>query len=170
MSIRVRPAAESDADGIGALTVQAYNAGAHLPVGHPYEDVLRDVAPRLEQTLVAEPVASDRTTIVGSLTVLDSGHTMTELARPGEAEIRFVAVDPQSWGQGIADDLMDAGEQRSWDRGIERLVLYVYEPNTRARRFYERRGFYRLPDRDMTLTGSDGTPVHLLAFCKTRPA
>lgn len=160
--IRILPAQIRHIDAIGRLTVAAYHAGGHLTPGSPYEQVLRDVGPRVHDTLIA--TVDDE--LLGSISVLAHDHTMSELAGDGEWEVRFLAVRSDTWGSGVARALMDAGEQRARDHGAQSTVLYVIDRNTRALAFYPRRGYARIPDRDWSPQGTDGSPVHLLAFAK----
>ena len=50
-------------------------------------------------------------------------------------------VAPESWGTGVAAALHDAGLEQLRSLGETACRLWVLEENTRARRFYERRGW-----------------------------
>ena len=50
-------------------------------------------------------------------------------------------VRPEHWGGGVADRLHDAAVRALSDSGAEAARLWVLKDNTRARRFYERRGW-----------------------------
>ena len=50
-------------------------------------------------------------------------------------------VVPELWGTGVAGDLHDAGLDHLRGLGDPAVRLWVLEENTRARRFYERRGW-----------------------------
>jgi len=52
-------------------------------------------------------------------------------------------VVPESWGTGVAGELHDAGLEHLRSLGDAECRLWVLEANTRARRFYERRGWVR---------------------------
>lgn len=46
-------------------------------------------------------------------------------------------------GRGLGRRLLDAGLERAWESGLERVELEVYAGNTPAVRLYERAGFVR---------------------------
>jgi GNAT superfamily N-acetyltransferase len=50
-------------------------------------------------------------------------------------------VVPERWGTGLADELHDRALDLVCDLGSPFCKLWVLEDNTRARRFYERRGW-----------------------------
>jgi ribosomal protein S18 acetylase RimI-like enzyme len=91
------------------------------------------------------------------------------------AELVALYVSPDYQGQGLAEQLVDAG--RSWAglHGFDCVQLYVTATNVRARRFYARQGFvptqeiWRLhveaapgiaPPDDPACHGADGHSAH----------
>ena len=61
------------------------------------------------------------------------------LLRPDWLEGLYVL--PEWWGKGVADELHDRGLEIVRDLGSAQIHLWVLEGNTRAKRFYERRGW-----------------------------
>jgi GNAT superfamily N-acetyltransferase len=51
-------------------------------------------------------------------------------------------VRPEAWGTGVADELHDRAVAAIRAAGHERARLWVLEENARARRFYERHGWF----------------------------
>jgi GNAT superfamily N-acetyltransferase len=51
-------------------------------------------------------------------------------------------VRPEAWGSGVADELHERAVAAIRAAGHERARLWVLEGNARARRFYERHGWY----------------------------
>jgi GNAT superfamily N-acetyltransferase len=51
-------------------------------------------------------------------------------------------VRPEAWGSGVASELHDRAVEAIRAAGHERARLWVLEENRRARRFYERHGWY----------------------------
>jgi len=65
-------------------------------------------------------------------------------ARPpgvSSAELYAIYVTPAWWSTGAGRDLLRRVLQETQAEGYPRIVLWVLERNTRARRFYERSGF-----------------------------
>jgi GNAT superfamily N-acetyltransferase len=59
------------------------------------------------------------------------------------AWVRQLAVHPDRWGTGVAEGLMSAALMGIAAAGSARARLWVLADNTRARRFYERTGWFR---------------------------
>ncbi|MFF9770417.1 GNAT family N-acetyltransferase [Streptomyces sp. NPDC053086] len=52
-----------------------------------------------------------------------------------------VFVRPEHRGNGLVEALFDAGVEWAWERGAERVRLFVHKENTRAQAAYRRIGF-----------------------------
>lgn len=157
--MRIRSARPDEASHIGSLTVTAYHAGGHLPEGHPYEQTLRDVLPRLADTLVAEVDG----VVVGAVTTCGPDGGAAELCQANEWEFRFLAVAPDQWSAGVGRALIAACEQRARDFGVGTMVISVSDLNERGHAVYPRLGYQRMPERDWSPSGSD---TQLLAYRK----
>jgi len=147
--VEVREARPDELTAVGALTLDAYEAGGALADGDTgYVEALRDAARRaLEaQLLVAVDPRDD--TLLGTVTVCRTSTVWSEIARPGEAEIRMLAVAPKAWGRGVADRLVSEVEGLLAAEGVARIVLVVLDGNAAALRLYRRLGFRRAPERD----------------------
>ena len=57
---------------------------------------------------------------------------------PAEAQVRYMAVEPEFAGLGLGGRVLSTLEARALDFGATRIVLNSREG---ARRFYEREGF-----------------------------
>ncbi|MES5816942.1 GNAT family N-acetyltransferase [Streptomyces sp. RG80] len=162
MDIEIRAADPTEYATIGEITAQAYLLDDLLAFGESdwYLGELRDVAKRAAaaEVLVAllggEPVGT--VTYVGS-----AGGLMTNLARPGEAEIRMLAVARAARGRGAGEALVRACLDRA--RATEDctgVVLSTQPVMHAAHRIYERLGFVRAPERDWRpIEGDDFTLV-----------
>lgn len=60
---------------------------------------------------------------------------------PGYAELICIHSLPDRWRQGYGSKMMDAVLHDMAAAGYARVMLWVFEENTRARRFYEAHGF-----------------------------
>ncbi|MFC7480224.1 GNAT family N-acetyltransferase [Luedemannella flava] len=164
----VRPAVADDYVDIARLTVAAYRADGQLASDHGYDAVLADVAGRAEaaELLVAVATTPSRRRVVGAVAFVLPGSALAELAGPGEAEFRMLAVDPTAQGLGVGRALVAACADRARSAGARALVIYVRDFATRAQRLYAGLAFARTPARDW----SPFPAVTLLALRKDLPS
>ena len=148
MTIVIRPAEPTDYEALGEITAMAYLNDGLLAFGGEddwYFQELKNVAKRAESSEVLVAIANGR--ILGGVTYVPSGGPLAELARPGEAEIRMLAVAHEARGQGIGQALIQACINRASAAGTG--VVLCTQPTMRtAHRLYERLGFTRAPERD----------------------
>ncbi|MDF2593570.1 MAG: acetyltransferase [Clostridia bacterium] len=57
-------------------------------------------------------------------------------------ELWRIYLIPESWGSGIGEELLDWGIEEIRRQGYKRVILWVLEANLRARKFYEKHGFF----------------------------
>jgi len=82
------------------------------------------------------------------------------------AEMPTLYVHPAAWGKGYGLALCAATEIRAAQAGYVELILWVLEINQRARRFYERNGFWH----DGARKRDDGpVPTTLVALRYRKP-
>lgn len=160
--LRLRPAAPADINTIGDLTAQAYVDGGHLTPDSPYVATLRDVLPRLDESLVIEHASSSE--IVAVVAALPHGHQMADATRPGEWEFRYLAVRKDHWGAGIARSLIEQVETRAHAAGATQIVLRVVDLNHRAMALYDYLGYEHVPDRDISFESSS-QPGLMVTLC-----
>jgi ribosomal protein S18 acetylase RimI-like enzyme len=60
---------------------------------------------------------------------------------PGYAELICIHSLPGHWQCGYGSHMMDTVLQDMADAGYKKVMLWVFEENTRARKFYEAKGF-----------------------------
>ncbi len=163
----LRRARVSDTAVIAELTIQAYLDGGHLPPQSPYVETLRNVTPRLDETLVLT-TSHNTNEIIAAVAALPNGHPMTEATEPGEWEFRYLAVRKDHWGQGLGTLLIAAVEERARANKAARMVLRVVDDNPRAMRLYEHLGYRHQPHRDISFESSTfpGRMINLLLFAK----
>ncbi|HYE10695.1 MAG TPA: GNAT family N-acetyltransferase [Patescibacteria group bacterium] len=83
-------------------------------------------------------IAFDGDTEVGLLSFGLSRHIEVD---EDTIELWRIYLVPESWGTGIGDELFNWGIEEIRRRGYKRVILWVLEANSRARRFYEKHGF-----------------------------
>ena len=147
-SITVRAAEPADYVPVARLTVAAYRDDGQLPPGHAYERSLADVAGRAAagELLVAHDESTGE--LVGSVLFVLPGSRYAELAGPGEAEFRMLAVDPAAQRRGAGEALVRACLARAAQLRSRTVVIYTRDLALPAQRLYARLGFRRTPERD----------------------
>ncbi|MEW2049511.1 GNAT family N-acetyltransferase [Streptomyces sp. NPDC005476] len=149
MDIVIRQAEPGEYGALGDLTARAYLDDGLLDFGESdgYLHELRDVAKRVAAAEVL--VAVDGGRLLGGVTFVPGPGPMADLARPGEAEIRMLAVGRAARGRGAGEAMVRAcvGRARAME-GCTAVVLSTQRTMHAAHRLYERLGFVRTPERD----------------------
>ncbi|PBC61181.1 GNAT family N-acetyltransferase [Streptomyces sp. Tue6028] len=155
MDIVIRVARPEEYPGLGEITAQAYLRDGLLDFGESdaYLGELRDVAKRAAAADVLVAVeresAPGARRLLGGVTFVPRGGAMADIARPGEAEIRMLAVAREARGRGAGEALVrDCVDRARATEGCVRIVLSTQHSMHAAHRIYERLGFTRTPDRD----------------------
>jgi len=144
--LEVRPARPEEYDVIGELAASAYVDGGHLPPGHGYLDILRDVRGRATEAVLL--VAAVDGQVLGTVTYCPHGSAWRELGADDEGEFRSLAVAPEAQGRGVGTTLVQECVRRSVADGDRGMVLSSLPDQTSAHRVYQRLGFARAPERD----------------------
>ena len=148
MPLAVRVATPDEHEAVGRLTLHAYVASGILTEDDFYAEHLVDVAGRAQDADVY--VADLDDVVVGTVTFCPEGSQLRELAGPGEAEFRMLAVSPSARRQGVAEALVRTVVERARDLGCTAVVLSSQPVQVDAHRLYERLGFRRTPEKDWT--------------------
>lgn len=167
MDFVIRQAACGDYETLGEITALAYLRGGLLDFGESdgYLAELRDVAKRAADAQVLVAAAGD--TVLGGVTFVPAGGPLADIARPGEAEIRMLAVAHAARGRGVGEALVRACVERARATdGCRAVVLSTQRTMHSAHRIYERLGFVRTPERDWNPL-PDLDDISLLAYALT---
>ncbi|HYT27339.1 MAG TPA: GNAT family N-acetyltransferase [Actinomycetota bacterium] len=156
-SVRVRPARAEELAGVGRLTVAAY--AADVSPSSSYAAVLADAAGRAAHARLLVAVDSANGGLLGTATLVLGG-PYAQLAGPGEAELRMLAVDPAARRRGVGEALVRATVAEARAAACRRYVLSTLPTMVAAHRLYERLGFRRAPALDHDPVAG----VHLLAY------
>lgn len=149
MDIVIRAAAAAEYEELGEITARAYLDDGLLDFAEddPYLGRLRDVAGRAGHGEVI--VAEYEGRLLGGVTFAPPGSPMCDIAGPGEAEFRMLAVSPEARGRGAGEALVRECIARARDlEGVGHLVLSTTGKMLGAHRIYDRLGFVRTPERD----------------------
>ena len=149
MDITIRSADPTEYAALGEITAQAYLQDGLLDYGEgdAYLPVLKDVARRAAAAEVLVAVDGER--LLGGVTFVSGPGPIADIARPGEAEIRALAVAREARGRGAGEALARACVDRARaTEGCTAVVLSSQRGMHTAHRIYERLGFVRTPERD----------------------
>jgi GNAT superfamily N-acetyltransferase len=130
LPVELRPATAADAPAVATIWYEGWRDG-HLASATP--DL---VAARRPESFAVR--AAER---VGDTTVAVVGTEVAGFVMLVDDEVEQVYVARSHRASGVADVLMDAAEGAVAAGGHPAAWLAVVEANTRARRFYERRGW-----------------------------
>lgn len=145
--VTVGLADERDLAVVGALVVDTYVAQGYVASDSPYLAQLRDVETRWREADVLVARAAGHG-IVATVTFCLAGSKWANIARPGEAEFRMLAVRPDLQGQGLGPLLVHECLDRAAAAGAVTTVISTEPEMVVAQRMYERMGFVRSPERD----------------------
>jgi GNAT superfamily N-acetyltransferase len=123
MPFRLRGATADDADAIASVLTASFRLLTFLPMLHTAEE---------DRRFIANVVLRDCEVTVAE----DESGIVSFLARNGE-EVRLLYTRPDRIGSGAGTQLIEAAKRS----GVATLELWCFQANTRARRFYEARGF-----------------------------
>lgn len=139
MEAAIRRAVPADADGIGAVSVRAWQAAYR---GIMPDDFLDALDPNERAGTWWDALAGsgpDRRVVVAV-----DGDRVVGFAAFGPArsdattgELYALNVDPQTWGAGVGRRLLRTATTWLGDAGYAEAELFVAIGNERARRFYE---------------------------------
>ncbi len=150
-----RRAAPAEAAAVGELTERSYRSDGHLDRsdGDWYAAQLRDAAGRIADAVVLVAAIDDE--IVATVTLAGHGTPYAETARPGELEVRMLAVAPEARQRGLGESMMVEARRHAVAMGFSRIVLCTEPDVGAAHRLYRRLGYRRQPERDWSVGGYD---------------
>jgi len=154
MVIEIREIQPEDYAVVGDLTLRAYDTAK--VIHGEYRDWLANPAERLDEcTALWVAEVDDR--VVGTLTHVRPGdHGWEHQPGAGDCGFRVLAVDPEVEGAGVGAALVEHVIERARRDGCHRMVITSMEFMTRAHGIYERRGFVRRPDLDVSYPSGIG--------------
>ncbi|MFC8717398.1 GNAT family N-acetyltransferase [Kitasatospora sp. NPDC057198] len=159
----VRRALARDLAGAGEVSVEAFVGDGHTRPGSPYVDLLRDAARRDREAelLVAVDGAG---AVLGCVTLAPGGTAWADVARPGEGEIRMLAVGAAARGRGVGRALVAAAVERCRELGLAGMAFSTRPAMTAAHRLYRALGFVRCPERDWSAAPGTDLLVYTMRF------
>jgi ribosomal protein S18 acetylase RimI-like enzyme len=116
------------------------------------QNARREVIEPAGTTLVAVE-AGARGQVLGAVVLAHRGGPLALTAKEGEADIRMLVVNPEARGRGVGEALVRECQNRAAlpPHSAHTMVLHTQPLMVAAQRLYERLGFERVPERDLTL-------------------
>lgn len=144
MDYHIRAAAAADGDAMMALMPRL--SEFEIPDTRTPEHLWRDDAALLHKWIDGDAddclvhVAEDGD---GAILGLSLVRLRPEpLSHEPSAHLEAIAVSAEAEGKGLAHALLTAAEEEAKRHGARTMTLHVFSTNTRARRFYERSGYF----------------------------
>jgi ribosomal protein S18 acetylase RimI-like enzyme len=138
----------SDADAIASVHVESWRAAYPGIVAQSFLDNLSvERRAAFWATVLAEPgasatwVAERGDEVVGFAGIGPPGETDQVELPPDAVELATIYVRPSAMGNGIGRALLDRVTTHLVERGVSTGMLWVFEDNHSARRFYEAAGW-----------------------------
>lgn len=151
--VQIRSARPDEYAAVGELSATVFVADGLVPAGHAYLERLAAAADRASGAELLVAVEAESTpAVVGSVTFVPFGSPYTEIAGPGEVEIRMLVVAAQARGRGLGEALVRATLERADALGATCMRLSTQANMVGAHPIYRRLGFTRTPDRDWSPT------------------
>ncbi len=156
----VRDARPGELAEVGEIRMAAYLADGFLAPDSGYAPTLRALGRDGDGAVLVAVAGPDDSRILGTVMLQPWPHAGQVVTGPDEAEIRALAVIPETRGTGTGSALLRAVIERAARQRVRHLVLLTQPEMLAAQRLYHRAGFRRLPDRDW----SPAPGVTLLAY------
>lgn len=151
-TLTIHDAQPQDYPAIDALITTAYVDAGHFP--NPSHDYLQTQSAASRATTSQVLTATIGGSLAGTATI--TPHDAATITKPGEHEIRLLAVHPQAQSHGIASALIHHAKNQH-----PALALITGGHWKPARHLYEKHGFRRAPERDQLVPG---TNIELVAY------
>ncbi len=117
--------------------VEVQRQGALLGLGH----IFPQASHPFPRALIVERWLEELADPAVDVWILCDDDGITGFAATTGDELLHFGTAPATWGSGLASDLLGAVLRAAADQGRPLTRLWVFEANTRARRFYEKHGW-----------------------------
>jgi GNAT superfamily N-acetyltransferase len=145
MGVLIRNATKDDVEVLGLIYSLSYQAAFKDIIPDNILENVFSLERRTDGLMKEISVGTPVNTIlfyedipVGLLTY---GKPKDEDSDDSSIEIWRIYLLPTYWGQNVGIDLLDWGIKEIQGKGHKKIILWVLEENSRARKFYEKMGF-----------------------------
>ncbi|TPN87784.1 GNAT family N-acetyltransferase [Aquimarina algicola] len=132
----------SQACGTAMIAIGIYQWNEHYPTKEKFQ---KDI--ELQELYILEKQGQIIGTIVLTEIIDEEYRSVTWITQNNNnLYIHRLAIHPEYWGKGYAQQLMDFGENYAKDNNYQSIRLDTFSQNQRNIKFYETRGYQRLSD------------------------
>lgn len=148
MELQIREPIPSDAAALGRLHADAWNVAYadQMPAGLLAHFTVERRTAMWERVIASTLGESERIAIADvdgtAVGFAWAGPCRDEDGPQGAGELYAINVSPDSWRGGVGTALIEAAHETLAAHGFPLAVLWVLPGNDRARRFYERHGWF----------------------------
>ncbi len=144
LELTYRPAAQGDTQEMAVLAERARAERSQQPLPLAVTDKLElaRISERIQRPGAWTHLAYDGQRLVGFVA---GDPTLTEdrdAFIEGSEHLGMLMVDPEYWGRGIGEQLLDWAAEHNRAKGMQHIELWTPKDNVRARALYERKGYY----------------------------
>ena len=143
MKIQVRRAVLEDSECLAHIIVESWRAAYSDLI--PKDEIVRFLDKEKRKQQFERFINEGEIVLIGSYNGIYCGFTFANKENDEKLEecgaIYSIYLLEEYWGKGLAIKLMDEVIRILKEEGCNQVSLWVYESNTRARRFYEKCGF-----------------------------
>lgn len=143
MKIQVRRAAIEDSESLAHIIVESWRSAYSDLI--PKDEIVRFLDKEKRKQQFERFINEGEIVLIGSYDGTYCGFTFANKDNDEQlvdcGAIYSIYLLEEYWGKGLAIKLMDEVIRILKEEGCNQVSLWVYESNTRARRFYEKCGF-----------------------------
>jgi GNAT superfamily N-acetyltransferase len=145
MGVFIRNASKDDAEILGLIYSQSYQAAFKDIIP---DNILENIFSPERRTDGLMKELSEGTPVNAILFYEDIPVGLLTYGKHKEVDFDDSSIEiwriyllPTYWGQNVGIDLLDWGIKEIEGKGYKKIILWVLEENSRARKFYEKMGF-----------------------------
>lgn len=143
MIFKVRKAVKSDSLDLANIIVESWKSAYSEII--PKDEIAKFLDKERRQRQFERFIEDEEIILIGSVNEIACGLVFANKDNDQGLEdcgsIYSIYLLEEYWGKGLSEKLMDSALNILKDQGCKKVSLWVYEDNTRARKFYEKCGF-----------------------------
>lgn len=143
MEIEIRAAKKEDASSLANIIVESWKSAYSEII--PKDEITRYLDKDRRKIQFEKFIENGEIVLIGLLNKMPCGLVFANKDNDEGLEncgsIYSIYLLEETWGKGLSSKLMDETIEILKRKGCKKISLWVYEENSRARKFYEKHGF-----------------------------